>query len=104
MLVSGRKPTRVEGHMFTRWFAPAFGLGLALVVLLVAADAWRRLRVAMVLTNDSANLSREVERSAELNGVYFIGLVVGGVVAMLAVFAGGLLYLWVKARRNHHAD
>jgi hypothetical protein len=90
--------------MLTRWVCPAFGLGLALVVLLVADDAWRRLQVAMVLTDSGANPSREVVRAAELNGVYLIGLVVGCVAAMLAVIAGTLLYLSVKARRDRHAD
>ena len=90
--------------MLTKWVRPAFGLGLALVVLLVAADALRRLQVAMVLTNSGVNLSREVERAAELNGAYLIGLVVGCVAAMLAVVAGTLFYLSVKARSDHHAD
>ena len=90
--------------MLTRWVCPAFGLGLALVVLLVAADAWRRLQVAVVLTDSGANPSREVVRAAELNGVYLIGVVVGCVAAMLAVVAGAFLYLSVKARRDRHAD
>jgi hypothetical protein len=86
--------------MLARWVCPAFGLGLALAVLLVAADAWRRLQVAMVLTDSGANPPREVVRAAELNGVYIIGLVVGGVTAILAVIVGVLFYLSVKAPRR----
>lgn len=91
--------------MLKRWVCLALGLGLALAVLLVAVDALRRLQVAAVLANSGANPSRSVTRTAELNGVYLIGLVVGGIVAILSVVAGVLLYLSVKQfRRGHHSD